>query len=463
MQFDWTELDNTVKVVEKLQKTSSTKEKTVILKANKDNELLKKVLYYTYNPFFKYGITESVYDKLKSKMVFTQDFCGNQPTYEFSINQLISVFSMLDKLAQSNINDELRKEVLLAIEKPYMSEDVRNMIKGMLFKDLKIGANSKTINKVWEGLVPLFEVQLAESFGKKTIPTNKEFYVTTKLDGFRILAVPNENGIYSFYTRKGEVYEGLDHLQHECQLIGQGIHVLDGELIARNDDNLSSGDLYKVTTKIARKKGKTRDKAKLQFHCFDIVKVDEFKRGKSSDTYAMRRQFLDVLFEEYKLDLCDLVKVPVLYQGTDQSQVPKIANELTDNGHEGAMVNIGDAYYECKRHSGVLKVKSFKDADVWVKGVYEGTGRNKGRLGGIVIQYLYNGELQECECGSGFTDEHRIKFWNNPQLIVGRVIELQYFEVTTNDKGCYGLRFPVFKDRIRDDKSFEDITDVALQ
>ena len=447
MNFNWNELDNTLNVVEQLQATNSNKDKIAILEANKDDEMLQRVLNYTYDSFKKYGITESVYDSVV--------IVGNPIIYG-------DPFHMLDCLAQNNINDVLRELVKQYIEEN-TPDEYKELVKGMLFKDLKIGVNAKTINKVWDGLVPLFEVQLAESFGKKIIPMDKEFYVTTKLDGFRILAVPNENGIYSFYTRKGEVYEGLDHLQHECQLIGQGRYVLDGELIARNDDNLSSGDLYKVTTKIARKKGKTPDKAKLQFHCFDIVKVDEFKRGKSSDTYAMRRQFLDVLFEEHKLDLYDLVKVPVLYQGTDQSKVSKIANELTDNGYEGAMVNIGDAYYECKRHAGVLKVKSFKDADVWVKGVYEGTGRNKGRLGGIVIQYLYNGELQECECGSGFTDEHRIKFWDNPELITGRVIEIQYFEVTTNDKGGYGLRFPVFKDRIRDDKSFEDITDVALQ
>ena len=447
MNFNWNELDNTLNVVEQLQATNSNKDKIAILEANKDDEMLQRVLNYTYDSFKKYGITESVYDSVV--------IVGNPIIYG-------DPFHMLDCLAQNNINDVLRELVKQYIEEN-TPDEYKELVKGMLFKDLKIGVNAKTINKVWDGLVPLFEVQLAESFGKKIIPMGKEFYVTTKLDGFRILAVPNENGIYSFYTRKGEVYEGLDHLQHECQLIGQGRYVLDGELIARNDDNLSSGDLYKVTTKIARKKGKTPDKAKLQFHCFDIVKVDEFKRGKSSDTYAMRRQFLDVLFEEHKLDLCDLVKVPVLYQGTDQSEVSKIASELTDNGYEGAMVNIGDAYYECKRHAGVLKVKSFKDADVWVKGVYEGTGRNKGRLGGIVIQYLYNGELQECECGSGFTDEHRIKFWDNPELITGRVIEIQYFEVTTNDKGGYGLRFPTWHHRFRDDKTQQDITDVALQ
>lgn len=447
MNFNWNELDNTLNVVEQLQATNSNKDKIAILEANKDDEMLQRVLNYTYDSFKKYGITESVYDSVV--------IVGNPIIYG-------DPFHMLDCLAQNNINDVLRELVKQYIEEN-TPDEYKELVKGMLFKDLKIGVNAKTINKVWDGLVPLFEVQLAESFGKKIIPMDKEFYVTTKLDGFRILAVPNENGIYSFYTRKGEVYEGLDHLQHECQLIGRGRYVLDGELIARNDDNLSSGDLYKVTTKIARKKGKTPDKVKLQFHCFDIVDVDEFKRGRSLGTYTIRRQFLDVLFEEHKLDLCDLVKVPVLYRGTDQSEVSKIANELTDNGYEGAMVNIGDAYYECKRHAGVLKVKSFKDADVWVKGVYEGTGRNKGRLGGIVIQYLYNGELQECECGSGFTDEHRIKFWDNPELITGRVIEIQYFEVTANDKGGYGLRFPTWHHRFRDDKTQEDITDVALQ
>lgn len=447
MNFNWNELDNTLNVVEQLQATNSNKDKIAILEANKDDEMLQRVLNYTYDSFKKYGITESVYDSVA--------IVGNPIIYG-------DPFHMLDCLAQNNINDVLRELVKQYIEEN-TPDEYKELVKGMLFKDLKIGVNAKTINKVWDGLVPLFEVQLAESFGKKTIPTDKKFYVTTKLDGFRILAVPNELGEYIFYTRKGEVYEGLDHLQQECQLIGQGSYVLDGELIVRNDDNLSSGDLYKVTTKIARKKGRTADKAKLQFHCFDIVEVNEFKRGKSTATYSSRRRLINNLFETHKEELNNLLKVEVLYKGKDQSQVSIIAKELTDSGYEGAMVNIGDAYYECKRHAGILKVKSFKDADVWVKDVYEGTGRNKGRLGGVVIQYLYNGELQECECGSGFTDEHRIKFWDNPELITGRVIEIQYFEVTTNDKGGYGLRFPTWHHRFRDDKTQEHITDVALQ
>ncbi len=372
----------------------------------------------------------------------------------------MDIFMRLDILANSNINDKLRKEFNIHLGR--VDEDIRNLYIGMATKDLRIGVNAKTINKVWKGLVPMFNVQLAESFGKKTVPENVPFYVTTKLDGFRILAVPNEDGVYDFYTRKGEKYEGLDHLQEECQLVGMGTFVLDGELIARNDNNLASGDLYKVTTKIARKKGRTKDKMKLQFHCFDIVDAMEFKEGESYATYNQRRILLDEMFEEYKTDLHNLIKVEVLYEGTDQSVIPTITANLEEQGLEGAMINLANARYKCKRHDGILKVKSFKDADVWVKSVYEGTGRNEGRLGGVVIQYLYNGEFQECECGSGFTDKHRIDFWSNPQLILGHVIEIQYFETTTNEKGGVGLRFPTFKNRFRDDKTREDITDVAI-
>ena len=447
--MNWNQLDTVLEVVNKLKATNSNKDKLAILKSyigHEDEKMICKVLNYTYDTFKKYGISEQVYDGVNvvSNSIFSDPI------------------EMFDKLSSSNINDLLRLSTKSYIENQVPSE-YRELIKGILFKDLKIGVNAKSINKVWKGLVPEFNVQLAESFGKKEIPQGKEFYVTTKLDGFRILAVPNDNGFYEFYSRKGEIFEGLDHLQQECQLIGQGVYVLDGELIARNDDNLSSGDLYKVTTKIARKKGKTPDKAKLQFHCFDMIDVEEFKQGRGKMTYSERREELNYLFGLFKDQLSNLVNVEVLYQGKDQSQVPLIAKDLEDKGYEGAMINIADAYYECKRHNGVLKVKSFKDADVWVKDVYEGTGRNKGRLGGIVIQYLHNGELHECECGSGLTDEHRIKFWENPELIVGHVIEVNFFEVTTNAEGTFGLRFPTFKHRIRDDKTFDDITDVALQ
>ena len=76
---------------------------------------------------------------------------------------------------------------------------------------------------------------------------------------------------------------------------------------------------------------------------------------------------------------------------------------------------------------------------------------------------MYNGEVQTCFCGSGFTQEEREMYWSNPNEIVGKVVEIQYFETTTNSRtGEHGLRFPTFQHRIRTDKGMEDITDVAI-
>ena len=47
MNFNWTDLDNTLDVVEQLRNTGSTKEKGNILKANVNDETLQKVLTYT--------------------------------------------------------------------------------------------------------------------------------------------------------------------------------------------------------------------------------------------------------------------------------------------------------------------------------------------------------------------------------------------------------------------------------
>ena len=237
-------------------------------------------------------------------------------------------------------------------------------------------------------------------------------------------------------------------------------YVIDGELLVRDDEGtMTSRERYKLTSKIARKKGETEEKKLLQLHVFDILPVEEFRKGASKDVYTKRRALIEEKFEGQSFD--KLVKTEVLYKGCDHNTVLEMLDEVLAQEEEGLIVNMSDSKYLCKRHKGILKLKEFLDADVYVKEVYEGTKSNVGKLGGVVIQYLYEGVLHECECGSGFNKEERELYWENPELIVGKVIEIHHCGDTKNDKGGVGLRFPIFKHRIRDDKTFEEITDVS--
>ena len=448
-------------LLEKVSNTSSTKAKQQLLENGDKQEYsvtLRGVLYYCYNPFLMFGLSEKILNNTIPK------------TMTYAIANEHEVFDVLDTLAQSNINDELRmlaKRLLMSIE----DEQVRNMVQGIMVKDLKLGVNVTTLNKVFgKDFIPTFEVQLAESYAKQKEGSlkNKEVWITTKLDGFRIVYDPIKN---EFYSRKGQLYEGLDHLKESCHKLSVKLSevanlselvMLDGELVHEPVEGLNSLELYSLTSSAARKKGYHKDKEKLQFNVFDFIPVSEFQSGITRIKYKARRNHMDKVFNLWKYT--GIVPVYALYSGKfDEEVLMNLLKQVELEGGEGLMINL-DATYKTKRTKDLLKVKTFKDADVLVLDVVEGTGKNEGSLGAVLVQFLYDGKPMTCEVGSGWYDSERSFYWRNPDKLIGKIIEIRFFEVTQNqkDKTQYSLRFPTFAHRIREDKDEKDITDVNL-
>ena len=121
-------------------------------------------------------------------------------------------------------------------------------------------------------------------------------------------------------------------------------------------------------------------------------------------------------------------------------QVPKWFNYAKEQGWEGIMLKLNGPYVR-KRTTDMLKVKEFDTMDLRVIRVNPGTGKHEGRLGSVTVDF----EGNEVDVGSGFDDSTREQFWNDPNLIIDKVIEVQYFEVTQNKDGKPSLRFPIYK------------------
>ena len=401
-------------IINLLRETSGTNDKISILKMNSENELLKKVLEYTYNPYKKYGVSKKIMDNITSDRKSSKN-----------------IFELLDTLSSNNINDSLRNEI-----GAFKNSNLEHwdLYEKMILKDLKCNISSKTINKVWSGLISTSETgasvncMLASKFDFEKPPTGNMF-ITEKLDGMRVWAMIDDIGKIELYTRQGKLVEGCVQVENSISELGLSNVILDGELLATD---CSYENVYKETIKRARNKNEV--KTGLAFHVFDIITMEEYQNKMGTRRYSERRKILDTLHEN------EFVKiVPVLYKGNDIDEVLKLLDEYRATGAEGLMCNI-DKVYEFKRSKGCLKLKVMQTMDLEIIGFQQGAGKYIDKLGALVVDFKGN----SVGIGTGFADEDRKYIWDNRDKLLGRVVELRYFEITKDKNGIESLRFPSY-------------------
>lgn len=418
-----------------ITKNNSRIYKQQVLAQYKDDEIIGRYLKIAFDPYRVFGISTKKLNKIVGAS---------------GITDIESVFDLFEYLSIHNTGTDqtisLCQEVLSGVA-TYDSA-AADLLAALICKDLSIGCDAKTINKEIPELIPTFNVQLANKyFDKPSYVEGKTFALTTKIDGGRIIAL-KENGQVSFYTRAGQKYEGLVDLESEMLRLMPDNTCLDGEITLLVRGNLSSKDAYKETMKIVRTKDK--EKHGIKMLVFDAMSVSDFKTQTSSMTYIQRRQMLDCMSAFDTARYFELL--PILYRGSDTSEITRILEEEVSNGEEGIMINICDAPYEFKRTNNLLKVKKMQTMDLEIIGFEEGEGRLANTLGAILVRYK-NGNT--VKVGSGFSDDLRVTIWSNRAAYVGTICEIQYFEETTNADGGESLRFPIFKD-FRPDKTEAD-------
>ena len=445
--------------VDEVQQNNSRNYKLEVLKKYKENENIKRYLDFIYNPYKITGISEGKLYKEVSMVV----------------QGVTSMYELMDYLLVHNTG---RDEDISVIQqyKDTLDIDYYEIFDSVVTKSLSLGVDVLSINKCMGNLIPVFSVQLANKyFDKPEVVEGKTFALTTKIDGGRIIAI-KENGKVTFYTRQGQLYEGLVDLEKEMlEKLPDNI-CLDGEITLLDKGNLTSKDQYKETMKITRKKG---EKHGVKMLVFDCMRAEEFRNQKCETPYFIRRGDLlawfgqhyieDGLansseFNEYKFtnNIISFLNtkytyfniLPILYEGSDINEITKWLNYNIDHGEEGVMINILDAPYSFKRSSDLLKVKKMLDIDLEVVGYEEGSGNFSGMLGAFLVRYK---EGNIVKVGSGFSKELRQEIWKNPDAYIGKIISVQYFEETVNQQGGISLRFPVYLDlRDSSDKNTPD-------
>lgn len=432
-----TELMKVSDILKEIQGISGKIDKKQKIAEHKEDRLFESILGFIYNPYVKTNIAVKKLEK-KVSVPATRKFV--------SIGQFMVYLSTC-----TGKDEDIANVQNYTSEHP---EELQWLIKAIATKNLKIGATDKTINEAFgRNIIPSFSVMLADKYidikrGGKVTENWKRFVggdviVTPKLDGNRCAIVKSKNGLV-MYSRSGQVLEGYSELERELDKLPSGF-VFDGELIAKNSDGLNSKELFQLTQSLTRKKGEKKD---IEFHVFDMLREKEFLEGVSNKPCEERKRVVGTVVNNMKSDLIKYVEP--LYIGTfDEEVIARLSNEAKQDELEGVMVQCANAPYVSKRTKDILKVKVFESADLLVTGYYEGKeASRKGTLGGLVVDY----KGYPVNVGGGYNDEERKQFWDNREEMVGKIIEVMYFEETENLQGGISLRFPQFK-ALRVDKT----------
>ena len=416
-----------------LKGTSSRLAKEELLIKYGEDEDFREVLKFLVDPMVVTGLSTKKINK-ETRIGFY-----DMESYDYDITYLLKWVKEHNTGRDSDI-----AYIQYYTQKITEDEDIQEFIKSIITKSFKAGVDVKTCQKIYgSDFIYTLNVMLGSSIDNVTIPEGAWISISQKLNGNRCFYYKGK-----LYTRQGKLYTGCEHIIDQLRALNSIFsedQVFDGELVLR-EDGLSDSEAFQKGTGIAMSKDK--DKSDLHLVIFDVIPESAFESQGISSNYSDRLYTLSTLkFNIKKFGLTNLEVVKILYTGFDHAQIENCLNFAESNDMEGVMINL-DTPYEFKRTKNLIKVKKFYTYDLKVTGVTEGDGKYKGNLGAVVVDFKGN----PVSVGSGFSDELRASIWADPSIIIGKVIEVKYKEVTKNkDTGAESLQFPVFI-RVREDK-----------
>lgn len=402
---------------------------------------LKSFLKLLYDPLQTTGLTSDQLIKYSQKKKPPVSGKKAKP----SVIQETDLVTLIEKLYRRDYSGNEAKDVVLDFIDRHHSH--KELIFKIVNKDLETRMDVKQINKSFPNLIVEFSCALAKDFtdAQSYFEKNqdKTWFISRKFDGVRVI-VKVDNGVVSAYSRNGNRLPALAPLEELVASRVSGMtdksFVLDGEICVVDDQGNEN-----FTAAVSQAKRKSVRMENFKYNAFDFLRPEEFDSGESKTVLSERLGQLKSFVSRMKHpQLVDVEMVPYTEENLQKYQ------KLADDGKwEGLMVRL-DTVYKGKRSNDILKMKKFYTEEYTVvdyevgsmRIINEKTGLEETiqTLKSVIIEHKKN----KVNVGSGFSLDERRKYYKNPDLIVGKIIGVRYFEESSDKDGKLSLRFPTF-------------------
>lgn len=439
-------MSHIMEILTDLAADNSRLAKEAILRDNHNDQLLKDVIKLALDPF-------------------TQFYIRKIPEYTLNINPktqdlLNKAILRLNLLSSRTITGNAAIEHLRLILGGVCPDDAR-VIERIIAKDLRCGVSDATVNKIWPGLIPEYPCMLASAYDQKLVDkVTFPAIAQLKMDGMRFNAVV-KNGVCEFRSRNGKEIDIPDPsirlpFVHMANFYGLDM-VFDGELVVVDetgtiqDRKTGNGILNKAVKGTMSVKEAVMVRATL----WDAVCLDGFQAGRENELYHIRLAKLCNAISDMKgakAHLGHYVAMVYSRQVDSLHEAQTLFNKFLAQGQEGIILKTRTGIWENKRSKSLIKFKGELECDLLVVGWEEGTGKNVGRLGALVLESACGGI--RVNVGTGFSDHNRDSITAGNS--VGRIVAIKYnARIKDKNSDVESLFLPVFIE-FRDDKTQAD-------
>ena len=180
---------------------------------------------------------------------------------------------------------------------------------------------------------------------------------------------------------------------------------------------------------------------------FDLLTENEFFGIRQSMNYSVRYSNLKKFIStEHNLNhIAAVFSIP--YTTVNFNQFKKM---YVDTDKWEGFIFRKNCPFKSGRSTDLLKYKLFKDAEFIVKDTINGEKlmlnkngimENMNTCAALIIEY----KGHKCQVGSGLSDEQRLEWYEHPENIIGKTINVKYKEESHNQDGSVSLQFPVLQ------------------
>ena len=262
-------------------------------------------------------------------------------------------------------------------------------------KDLEHGVGkNETVDQATRLLkgLPSAKPQFIEPMKARLVdepPKHGDWLYELKFDGIRAMATKNDRKV-SLVSRNGNKLDGrFPEIVEAVKNLPVREYVIDGEVVALDEDGRSSFQLLQGLEMEGRK-------APLRFYVFELLQLD----GKSLLGLPLEQR------KQVLAKICENVGDPIRYSGEISGDVKSLLAEVKRRGLEGLIGKQRNSVYEPGRRSGTwIKLKCVNEQEFVIGGYTPPAGSRK-YFGAILVGYYEIGKLRFAgKVGSGFTEK----------------------------------------------------------